>query len=259
MHKQYNLNRQILKFWENLAVSKPSGKLVTHSDLNQVSIEINSILKMLNRNDVLLDIGCGNGFSSSIYAAKCSKITGVDYSANMINAANHAYKRKNIVFEEGDVLSLPYKEGSFSAAVSTRCLINLTGWNRQKKAILNISNVLKKGGRLILTEGMRQGRGRLNKLRNKMGLPSMPRVWHNFDFDEDKLMPFLSRHFIIKDDIRFGIYDVLTRVIYPAVISPKKPEYGTDYHRLAEKLIYLVDENSLRQYSREACLVLVKK
>jgi ubiquinone/menaquinone biosynthesis C-methylase UbiE len=206
-----------------------------------------------------MDIGCGNGFSASIYATKCSKVTGVDYSSNMIRSANLAFRRKNIVFEEGDVLSLPYKKGSFSAVVSTRCLINLTGWNKQKKAIANISDILKKGGQLILTEGMKQGRQRLNKLRNQMGLPSMPRVWHNFDFDEDKLMPFVSKHFIIKNDIRFGIYDVLTRVIYPAVIYPKNPQYGTEYHKLAEKLIYLVGEDELRQYSREACLVLVKK
>ena len=132
------------------------------------------------------------GFATSVYARKCRKAMGVDYSANMIESARKAYRRKNLSFNQSDVLSMDLGKNIFSAAVSTRCLINLTSWVAQKRAIKNIHNVLRKGGRFIFVEGIQQGRDNLNTLRNKMGLPSMPKVWHNVDFDYAKLMPFLK-------------------------------------------------------------------
>jgi hypothetical protein len=87
----------------------------------------------------------------------------------------------------------------------------------------------------------------------------MPDVWHNVDFDEDALFPFLEEHFEIKRDIRFGLYDVLTRVNYPACIYPDTPQYDTIYHTAAEKLFYLCGADVLGQFSREVCLELVKK
>lgn len=119
----------------------------------------------------------------------------MDYSKNMIESAQEAFRSKKLVFEQGDVLSLPYKKGLFSIIVFTRCLINITSWKSQKKAIENMHRILNKGGRLILAEGVRQGRENLNRLRKKIGLPVMPKVWHNLDFDEDKLFPFL-RNFL---------------------------------------------------------------
>jgi len=249
----------ILNFWENLGNSKSPGKLVTHKDFNQVSIEINTILNLLNEKDKVLDVGCGNGFSTSIYSKKCLKVVGVDYSSNMIDSAKKAHKKKNLSFELGNVLSLNYKIGSFSVIVSTRCLINLPNWNDQKRAIHNMHKMLDKGGRLILVEGINQGRDKLNKLRVKMGLSSMPNVWHNLDFDEDKLFPLLKKLFIINRDIRFGLYDVLTRVNYPACIHPEEPKYGTNWHATAEKLYYSLGNNLWNEYSREVCLELIRK
>ena len=249
----------ILSFWENLAVSKPVGKLVTHKDKNQVSIEMNTILRLLKKSDKLLDVGSGNGFATSIYAKKCLKTVGLDYSKSMIESARKAFQYKKLTFEKGDVLDLKYKKGTFSIVVSTRCLINLTSWEAQKKALLNIYNILNKGGRFILAEGVKQGRTNLNRLRKKMALPLMPRVWHNRDFDEDKLFPFLDDLFIIKQDIRFGVYDAITRVYYPACIYPKEPHFGKVYQLQAENLFYKLGSNILREYSREFCLELVKK
>ncbi len=252
-------SKDIFDFWEKEGLSKPPGDLVTHKDRNQVSLEINTITKLLNGSDAALDVGCGNGFATSVYAKKCSRVVGIDYSDNMVNAASKAYKMKNLDFKPGNVLSLGSEIGKFSAVLSTRCLINLTSWDEQKRSIVNLHRILSKGGRLILTEGIKQGRDNLNKLRNKMGLSSMPKVWHNLDFDELKLLPFLKKFFVIKKDVRFGLYDVLTRVIYPAAIYPREPKHGTDFHSIAERIYYLAEKDVWREYGREACLVLVKR
>ncbi|MFH1189223.1 MAG: class I SAM-dependent methyltransferase [Candidatus Omnitrophota bacterium] len=249
----------ILSYWEDRAISKSSGKLVTHRDAYQVSIEIKTILDLLNRSDTLLDIGCGNGFATSGYARKCRKVTGVDYSANMIKSAKAAFRRDNLDFKRSDVLNIGTIGRSFSAAVSTRCLINLTNWRDQKRAIINIHGILGRGGRLILVEGIKEGRRNLNVLRNRIGLPSMPGVWHNLDFDYARLMPFLKKHFIVRKEIRFGVYDVLTRAYYPASIYPEEPRYNTSYHSCAEKLHFLNNDGAFSEYSREICLELIKK
>ena len=251
---------KIFSLWEQLGVSKKPGNLVTHRDINQVSLEMRTISKLLNAKDVLLDIGCGNGFTTSIHAKKCLKTIGIDYSKNMIAAAKKTYENRKLHFEVGDALTLNYKKGAFTTIISTRCLINLTSWNKQKRAIFNLAETLDSGGKLILTEGIRQGRKNLNQLRQKLGLNPMPDVWHNLDFDEDKLLPLLGRYFILQQDIRFGLYDVLTRAFYPAGIYPRQPKYGTPFHSAAEKLTTLIkDQKDLRKYSREACLVLIKK
>lgn len=251
---------KILNFWEGQAISKIPGNLVTHRDFNQVSIEINLLLNLLRKNDSLLDVGCGNGFATSVYAKKCKRTVGVDYSKKMIAAARKAFgQNKQLSFNVADVLSLEYKRGLFSAIISTRCLINLTGWEEQKQAIKNMHGILNVGGRLILVEGIRQGRERLNHLRTQLGLSPMPKVWHNIDFDEDKLLPFLKKRFIIKKNIGIGFYDVLTRAFYPSCIYPKEPLYGQRFQTVAEKLYYIMGPNAGDYYSREAFLELVKK
>ena len=251
--------KQILKFWEKSGAAKPPGSLATHKDINQVSIEISIVQRLLSKKNTLLDVGCGNGFATSIYAKISSKTIGMDYSKNMINSAKKAYRNRKLDFEVGDVMSLNYKRGEFDTILSTRCLINLTDWNKQRLAIENIHRILNKGGRFILIEGIKQGRDNLNKLRVKLGLPVMPSVWHNMDFNENKLVPFLEGLFVIKQDIRLGLYDILTRVVYPATIYPRQPSYATHNHEIAEKLFYLFNYDLFRVYSREACFVLIKK
>jgi len=242
-----------------MARSKAPGSLVTHRDPYQVSIEIDTINAILRSADRMLDMGCGNGYATAVYARRCRTVVGVDYSCGMIAAAYRAYRRRNLSFVLGDVFDLPFKRGDFTAIISTRFLINLTDWQAQKAAIRNLHNLLPKGGRLILAEGIRQGRAGLNGLRVAVGLRPMPKVWHNIDFDESRLMPFLKGLFVVDRDIRFGVYDVLTRVYYPARIYPRQPRYGTRYQAQARQLYDRLDRDLWREYSREACLVLIKK
>lgn len=258
-HRERAKNK-LMGFWERQGGLKPPGELTTHRDVHQVRIETRLISEMLKPSDVLLDVGCGNGFATAIYAQKCKKVVGVDYSVKMVAAARKAFAtKKNLSFWQGDVLSLKDLPGHFTVVLTTRCLINLTSWSDQKKAIMNLHRILPSGGRMIFAEGVRQGRANLNRLRGQLGLAVMPKVWHNIDFDMRKLELFLKKCFYIKRDVRLGAYDVLTRAIYPAWIYPKKPCYGTAFHALAERLYRVAGRNVWEDYSREICLELVKK
>lgn len=116
---------KIKSFWEERGISRLNGELVTHRDIDQVKLEIDFVLSFIKKKDTLLDIGCGNGYSTFMYAQKCKRVVGIDYAQNMIKAAEKKYKAKNVVFKKQNVLQLDERLGKFSIALSTRCLIDL--------------------------------------------------------------------------------------------------------------------------------------
>ncbi|MGD9782173.1 MAG: class I SAM-dependent methyltransferase [Kiritimatiellia bacterium] len=251
--------QEIYDFWEKRAASDREGKLVTHRDKHQVFMEIDAIRHLLMPGDRLLDIGCGNGFSTSIYAEVCAAVKGIDYSEEMIQTARNVHQKANLSFDRQDVLDLHEKEGGWDVVSCTRCLINLTSWEQQQVALHEMSRILVPGGRLIFAEGIADGRDKLNELRVSAGLNPMPPVWHNLDFAETKLHEFLQPQFDLVQEVRFGVYDVLTRVVYPSSILPAEPQYGTPFHDLAKRLYYSMSSSALKEYSRMAIFVFVKK
>lgn len=249
---------KVRSFWEQRGASGLDGRLVTHRDPFQVSLEVSVIKEHIRPEDVLLDIGCGNGYSTSVYAGLCASAKGIDYSDEMIRGATAAHRAANLKFEQQNVMALKEPDEVCTRVVSTRCLINLANWAEQQKALRELHRVLKRGGLLILAEGVADGRDRLNELRVRMGLTAMPPVWHNIDFKEGELLPFLARGFKLIRDVRIGAYDVITRALYPASVQPDEPKYGTQLHALAEKMQHALGWEALKEYGRLAVWVLEK-
>jgi SAM-dependent methyltransferase len=229
---------EVRTVWEdrarNAALSEDN---VTHSDRYQRTLEIEVLLQYLPRNQRVLDVGCGNGFSTQILAKHSKEVVGIDYSEGMIGRARQVYGHaSNILFQVRDILSLELPPSSFDVAVSQRCLINLTCWEDQQRALANIAHVLKSGGCLFLQEGTRQGRERLNQVREMLGLPRMPAVAFNLDFDEEKLWPFLRRYFEIVEVRRFGLYDFVSRVVHALLSWPDEPKYDAPINDVASRV-----------------------
>lgn len=222
-------------YWENRAQDNSLAKeKVTHSDSNQRFLEIDITLQYLPRDARVLDIGCGNGFSTAIFADYCFSIVGIDYSEAMIDRACKDYGHiKNIGFVVQDILAISSPLQSFDVALSQRCLINLTSWEDQQKAIINIAKVLKPGGVFLLQEGSKQGREHLNQARQAVGLEYMPPVPFNLDFDEDKLWVFIREYFDIVEIRRFGLYDLISRLVHPLLVEPETPKYDAKINEVA--------------------------
>jgi len=227
----------IKSFWDGRARDAGLDDVeVTHRDVWQRWLEIQTIERYLGPKDRVLDIGCGSGYATKGFAPRVKEIVGVDFSADMIARAA-AEAPDNASFSVCNVLELsPETAGMFDLAISIRCLINLGSWDLQQQAIANIASVIRPGGRYIFVEGVAGGRSALNALRQNIGLDAMPEVWHNQDFEEGALLDFVQKDFIVAEKRHFGVYDLVSRVINPALVAPDAPQYDSKMNEIAARL-----------------------
>ena len=254
---------QVRDFWESRARAVANDGEVTHSDVWQRWLEIETIKRFLSGSDRAIDVGCGNGYATRQIGPLVRRILGIDYTEAMIERAigSPAGDRTgtgNVEFAVCDVLELePERFGLFDVAVSARCLINLASWDDQKRAIANIGGVLREGGRFLFIEGSADARLRLNELRESVGLEAMPPVWYNVNFDESELLSFLDEHFVVEQRLNFGVYDLISRVAHPLMVAPEKPNYRSRINEVAARLALRSD--ACGDISRVIFLVLRKK
>lgn len=265
-----NTKKEVKEFWEKQAKTFGESQLATAPDTYYRELEIASILAHLRDGATILDVGCGNGFSTFAFARQLprARFVGMDYSESMVGFANSTMNkekksvRSRISFHEGDVLALsavPALRGKkFDYIVSERCLINLSNWEEQKRALLEMKSLLKKNGRIILTENTQEGLARLNALRKKFDLSAIFVRWHNFYMPERKLLPFIKKQFKLESVENCGnLYYILSRVVYAklADMEGSKPDYLHPINKIASQLPSLGNY----QYSPNFIYVLCRK
>lgn len=257
--KMKNTDEKHVKMhWDAQANKDISSDQVTLKDINQRKLEINLICRYLDKRDLLLEIGCGNGFSTSIFSKNVNYIHAIDCSEEMINRAVREFgQMDNVKFEFGDVLNLNFPECMFDSVVVERCLINLSSWEEQKLAIKNIARVLKPGGRFIFVEGIENGLIELNTLRTKMGLNPIITASYNLNFNEDALIKFVKEDFQIMTLHKFGTYDFISRVIHPLMVYPNEPTYDAKINDIAREVCLNI--SSFDKFSRLIGLILKRK
>ena len=121
--------------------------------------EINILKK---RPYLILDLGCGTGFSSSILIECGFRVIGVDILPDMLNKAKEKKKNlnnyKNLDLILADINYLPLKENSIDQAISISAynfiIHDKQELNEKRKAVNNTSRylykILKKNGRIII-------------------------------------------------------------------------------------------------------------
>lgn len=90
----------------------------------------------------VLEIGSGPGHVADALAKTAANVTGVDFSADMVKAAQKNYPE--ISFHQADAEQLPFKEGSFDAVVANFVVHHLA---RPEAVFSEVNRVLKPGGR----------------------------------------------------------------------------------------------------------------
>ncbi len=175
----------IKEYWEKQGEVHGASHWASWGDNWMIDLEIDTISKHIHDGDSVLDVGCANGYATFRQARlhKLSAITGLDFAANMVQAAQQAKGEhgfgENIHFMQGDVRALQFADGSFDVAYTTRVLINLPTWELQMQGIGECIRVVKPNGVIVLSEGFWEPLMLLNAMRALKSLS--PLVEHDFN------------------------------------------------------------------------------
>lgn len=201
----------------------------TMPDQNIRRLEITNLIKYLKEGQHCLEVGCGNG-AASIEISKILNLDlfAIDYSKEMIDLANKQDTTKikgKLNFSQGDVMNLKISE-NFDVVYTIRCIINLLNEKDQEKALENLGNVVKKGGKLILLEAFSDGLNELNQARSELELEPIPPAYHNLHLKKDLVVEKLKnlQLTLVKEDNFLSSYYFGTRVIYPALAKANNTE-----------------------------------
>ena len=247
--KPPQIEGDVRAFWDSQAKQHGASDLATAPDHYYRNLEIESILRVIDNipHDTILDVGCGNGYSTLQIAKKFPEATviGVDFSGAMIAEAN---KRAvpNTEFFEGDVLSLSRNKNlgaGFDVVLSTRCLINLANFEEQKVGILEMRKMLAPEGKLVMVENVKEGLDNLNQVRAKFGLDAIKMPWHNQYLPQPELMKFLGEingQLLTAEYIENigNLYYMASRVIYAKLCKDQgvEPDYNNPINAIASQL-----------------------
>lgn len=250
---------QVKEHWDTKADEFGQNQKATHGDIHLRELEIKAIEDRLGENLEIIDVGCGNGYSTLRFSQKFNKsnFIGVDYSEKMIRVANESLKNQdyeNIQFMVMDILEPHEKfKKRFDIAVTERCIINLIRHEDQVQAIINLGKMLKAGGKLILSEESIQSYSKINDLRKNAGLPDMAIQWHNLYMDIDRIQKDLPENLILENVYDFSSsYYLGTRFFKALIYHEQGRDPGADvtgtFNQLAAEVPSLGDYGLIKIY-----------
>jgi ubiquinone/menaquinone biosynthesis C-methylase UbiE len=245
--------------WNERAASVAADIEVNIMDVFQRELEYDYVGRYLTKDMQLLEVGCGNGFSTQRFRDLVSHVDAMDYAENMIDRARERIGEQNNRFIHDNILEPKELQGPYDAVVCVRVLINLADFEQQLTAIDVMTSLLKANGTLILAEGFNEGFRALSRLRADVGLEPLSPARINYYSDLSDLMPHLEASYDVTDTFHLGAYDYLTRVMYPLVAAPEEPTHNTVMSERCVKLARAFNPDSFEEFSRMRGLVLRKR
>lgn len=201
-----------------------------------------------------LEVGCGDGSHSIAYAARVTRLVGIDIATSLVAQAKEratSASARNVSFEVGSVLHLEdtFPAEAFHAVVSQRCLINLPDWQHQQEALRQIHRVLRPGGLLLLSEGFQGELDALNQFRAQVGLEEIGVVPFNRNFVREDFESFVLGRFSLIERRDYGLYLVLSRVLHPLAVRPDAPAHDSQINEAAMLVARAIELPSLARFS----------
>lgn len=185
----------------------------------------------------ILELGSGTGALADALLAtipagqrSATRYVGVDFSEKVVERAN-AKAPEGARFVASDFLAFMRAETEkYDIIVTQRSVMALIDRGQQEELLGQIADHLAPGGVAILSEGTQQGADTLNRMRTRIGVAELDKIWHCMYLDEDMIRRIFPAARI--EDYA-SQYWLITRVIYP---FGSTPEHNTALHDLAAEL-----------------------
>ncbi len=139
--------------------------------------ELENFCSLLPKNAVILDLGCGPGRDAEYFNKEGYKVTGIDFSEKMIEAAKKRVKKAT--FEQMDMVNLILNDNTFDGVWAHSSLLHIPK-EKIHLALSEVHRVLKKGGIFYLS--VKPGKG--EKFEGDARYDGAKKFWSFFTRDE---------------------------------------------------------------------------
>jgi SAM-dependent methyltransferase len=248
------------RHWNDRALTEADNARVNIADTVQRDLELEYVFSQMSAESRVLEVGCGNGYTTSLLRKRVKYVDAFDYAENMVERARAKYGETNNWFYHASVLDANACDAvAYDAIVCARVLINLRNAEEQRIALNNMAGWLKPGGRLVLVEGFTDGFIVLNELRRKCGLPDLAPASINFYMALNELMPVIERLFTVAGEFHTGMFDFLTRVVYPRLVGPDNVGASDEFHRKIAPIARHHNTDAMQPLARVRGFTLVRR
>jgi|LULF01.1.fsa_nt_gb 2-polyprenyl-3-methyl-5-hydroxy-6-metoxy-1,4-benzoquinol methylase len=120
---------------------------------SQAKYEVSFIKKTLAlpKQSIILDVPCGTGRHSYLFAKHGFKVTGVDISESCIEIAKKQWSHDNCTYQVGDMSNLNDFYGQYDVVLNLFTSFGYFNTDTQNKKVLKeFYNTLKPGGKLVI-------------------------------------------------------------------------------------------------------------
>lgn len=155
----------------------------------------NYAIGQISKNDLVLEVGSGEGYGTNILSKKAKSIVGLDVDPEAVEHANKKYKSKNCKFVHYAGKKIPFPDNKFDKVISFQVIEHVAD---DIEYLNEIYRVLKKNGDFIVATPNRNHRLKPNQ-----------KPWNRFhlkEYSPEGLSELLSKKF--KNVKIWGIFGV---------------------------------------------------
>lgn len=128
------------------------GKKNSYIDTLQKTA-IRSVLDIYNRENIVVDFGCGSGRITKYLSLFTNRVIGVDITKEMLDVAKAINKKSNIDYLLVDGMNIPISNGSVDLVVTVGVLQYIVKKNEiYEQIIKEIRRILKPSGKILFIE-----------------------------------------------------------------------------------------------------------
>ncbi len=184
--------------WDFHMVERPFHDQLPDDIENHIQTRGRLICHFIDEDDIVLDVGCGEGILSSIYAKKAKKVCACDYSAQAVAKASERYRE--IEFIQSHCTGLGYEDMTFTKVTMSDVAEHLMPV-QFIRSLRDISRVLKPGGMFILATPI-TGKG-----------TNTSNYAHIYEFSREEIEFLLGKFFtdIQFHDQKFGLFTAIKK------------------------------------------------